>query len=127
MAYDLSYSYNHMCFGGSSWTAAVKHLRVPSKVLMTTDTWQGQDTLAYREAGGGPENNARRNEKLCFRHNRTSNVLYADGHVNPEHPSAIYLVSGDASWDYYPWNRNNTQREGTLAIAPYTVGYTPYD
>ena len=126
MGYDLSYSYNQMSFG-TSWAAAVKHLRAPSKVLMTTDTWQGQNTLANRQRGGGPEYNARDNSKLSFRHSRTSNVLYADGHVNPEHPSAIYLKNGDASWDYYPWNRNNTQRDGTLAIIPYTVGYAPYD
>ena len=39
---------------------------------------------------------------ISFRHNRTVNMLYADGHAAPK-KAAVYLIA-ENDWLYLPWD-----------------------
>jgi len=86
----ISYGYNAYLFGSSDYTPipgfgkptpqnAIKTgmIKNPSKQLTHVDTWR----LPTRDEGNC---NLTNTSYICIRHNGYSNVLYADGHANPE-------------------------------------------
>ncbi len=126
LGHDVSYAYNINCFGRNQADPGQKHLKKPSKVLAHADAWYGAN---YREFGLLCFNYLSSSKDVCYRHNKKSNTLYADGHVNPESPLALNLTGYD--YRFYPWyswsQRNaddNKNTKGTFAAWEY--GFHPY-
>ena len=129
-SWDISYAYNGGCFGLNLTEPGTKFLKKPSRVLAHADAWAG-GSVDNRERGLVTFNNQWCSNDVCYRHNKKSNVLYADGHVNPEPPLALNLTGYD--YRYYPWydysQRNKTDDSknigGTFAPWP-QHGFHPY-
>jgi prepilin-type processing-associated H-X9-DG protein len=130
----ISYGYNAYLFGDSNYTpvdlgggwpkstpqTAVKlsQIKTPSAQLTHVDTWlvDGNRSLGY----------CRLNYYtfICMRHNKSSNVLYADGHVNTE--SYRFLLYMDV-WNYpinatgqnMPYAWKTPQSNITFNFSPY--------
>ena len=89
----VSYGYNAYLFGdqyynpvdlGSGYPkptpqpgVKISQIKTPSAQLTHVDTWRGNNT-------GFSNCNLNYYTEICMRHNKSSNVLYADGHVNTE-------------------------------------------
>ena len=128
LGYDVSYAYNANCFGRNMDDPGQKFLKKPSKVLAHADAWYSQ-TGGYREYGLLVFNWLASSKDICYRHNKKSNVLYADGHVNPEQPQALNLTGYD--YRYYPWygfSQRNADDSKNLngPIGAWEHGYHPY-
>jgi prepilin-type processing-associated H-X9-DG protein/prepilin-type N-terminal cleavage/methylation domain-containing protein len=128
LGYDVSYAYNVNCFGRTQADPGQKYLKKPSKVLAHADAWYGT-TGGFRDYGLVVFNYLGSAKDICYRHNKKSNVLYADGHVNPEMPLALNLSGYD--YRYYPWygwsqrNADDSKNvKGTFVAWEY--GFHPY-
>ena len=96
----VSYAYNTGCFGELPNRQGTKFLKKPSRVMAHADAWYSTNSLADRSKGliNFPMQSSTR---VCFRHNKKSNTLYADGHVMPEAPLALNLTG--SNFAFYPW------------------------
>lgn len=101
-------------------TGAIKATSVifPTQQMLITETWNTKNgNTGYYKA-----------EKtyLAFKHSRKANTLYADGHVNPDDPSWLWMGHEGK----LPWNVGNTnipfavQEKKSYAE---TVGFQPYN
>lgn len=126
----ISYGYNAFLFGDSNYAtvpnkppypnpqAGVKlsMIKTPSAQLTHVDTWKDNNTST-----GYSRLNAAR---MCMRHNRGANVLYADGHVITE--SYRFLLY--SSVYTYPINFycENTPYAPAVLMSGATLDFSPY-
>ncbi len=94
-------------------------IRYPDKQLTHLDTWAYSDTLANRSSGRYLLNDP---GYQCMRHNRTANVLYADGHVNAE--TAYFLLYAHPA--NFPLNATNQNKPWLYNNNNLTFDFTPY-
>lgn len=114
-AYGCSYPYSNRTFGEK--TGHIKFLKSPSSIIMNADGWYSPDKMTER-GYGHVELTGEPWKRLCFRHNRKANVLWADFHVSSEGPERIITkTSAKLPWkDHSEWD----------VIVPYTYGFAPY-
>ena len=111
----ISYGYNGQTFGGhdyeysgtlvgkghpASGTAIrLSMLKRPGHTLLVSDTCtSGADKYSPSIQGEYYLHTG----TISFRHNRTVNMLYADGHAAPK-KAAVYLIA-ENDWLYLPWD-----------------------
>ena len=114
-AYGCSYPYSNRTFGEK--TGHIKFLKSPSSIIMNADGWYSPDKMTER-GYGHVELTGEPWKRLCFRHNRKANVLWADFHVSSEGPERIITkTAAKLPWkDHSEWD----------IIVPYTYGFAPY-
>lgn len=110
LGFDVSYAYNGGCFGLTETDPGTKFLKKPSRVLAHADSWYHSNSIENRQYGKIMFSDQSTTEEVCYRHNKKSNTLYADGHVNPESPLALNLTG--YNFAFYPWY-DYTQRNKT--------------
>ncbi len=128
-----SYGYNHTALGRSNYAAynfygtmvyypaKMSQLFIPSQQVVFTETWFDSSTPAYRSLG----HYSLEQSRLCFRHSRRANTLYADGHVVPEDQAYLWMTDSR----YYPLNGTRDKRPMVYRAAnnwAAQYGYGPY-
>jgi len=94
-------------------------IKQPTKQLTHLDTWASYDTVANRGSGRFELNDP---SYLCMRHNRTANVLYADGHVTAE-PALFLLYAHPA---FYPINATCQNKPWVYYNQSLPLDFSPY-
>ncbi|MCF6175780.1 MAG: prepilin-type N-terminal cleavage/methylation domain-containing protein [Victivallaceae bacterium] len=134
-AYYISYAYNNRGLGQQDYTPytgwgvnatnrppiKLSQITQHSKQLTHVEGWYTQTTLENRSRGRCEINYQ---DWICFRHNRRSNTLYADGHVKAEDQQWLYMGHPIR----YPWNwsMKNEKWIPYAGRSPWPYGYAPY-
>jgi len=99
----------------------MRQLFISSQQVVFAETWFDPSTAAYRALG----HYSLEQSRLCFRHSRRANTLYADGHVEPEDQTRLWMTDSR----YYPLNGTRDKRPMTFRAADnwaVQYGYAPY-
>jgi len=127
-----SYGYNAYLFGGTDYKAAAlggftrpdpqpgirsRQIAEPSKQLTHIDTWKGNNSgYGYAKLDYYTY--------MCMRHNKSANVLYADGHVIAE-PFSFLLYTSIYDYPINASLRNKPPEFQSLRI-DMTLDFSPY-
>jgi prepilin-type processing-associated H-X9-DG protein/prepilin-type N-terminal cleavage/methylation domain-containing protein len=129
----ISYGYNHYALGYDSYNGLnywgvdlsypvkITKIKQVSQQMTHVDTWFSSDSVEWRSGGNAMADQT----KLCFRHSKRANTLYADGHVAAESENKLWRCDSR----YYPWNIQMLNRSYTArstASWEVTYGYYPY-
>ena len=132
----ISYGYNCYLFGGRDYALVAGNpfygitrtppppikasmIKQPTKQLTHVELWGYSDTVANRSTGCYALDDM---NYLCMRHNRTANVLYADGHVTAE--SALFLLYAHPA--FYPINATCQNKPWVYYNQNLTLDFSPY-
>ncbi len=136
----ISYGYNAYLFGSDNYVPVndvlpdhtfwgysrkpappikANMIRYPDKQLTHIDTWTGPSTLDFRSSGYYKLDSV---IYPCIRHNRSANVLYADGHASAE--SAWFVLYMHPA--FFPINATNQNNPWTYYSSGRTLDASPY-
>jgi prepilin-type N-terminal cleavage/methylation domain-containing protein/prepilin-type processing-associated H-X9-DG protein len=132
-----SYGYNSNTFGGINYDSPTSFNGVPkppppvkntqikqtSKQFVLVESWYNPSSQSYRSRGRYIVDGA---AYLCFRHMKTANTLYLDGHAVSEKQDLLWMGHPLAyPWNYCLQNRAWFAYPGRSSWAA-TYGYSPY-
>jgi len=135
----VSYGYNAYLFGGKDYALVndtgnglfygqartppppIKASKIaePSRQLTHLDTWTGSSSTATRSSGYPSFDDL---GYMCMRHNKSCNVLYADGHANAE-GFGFMLYAHPA---YYPVNATCQNKPWLYYDSHQPLDFSPY-
>ena len=127
-----SYGYNAAYFGYWNYTDKVNPgigiresmIKSPSALITHADAWYdwretSASQLADKKLGKYVIDTS---TNFGFRHNKSANALYADGHVTLD----SYTFLGEGNRNYLPLNKNGKFEPWQFSSA-WTHGFTPYN